>query len=239
MDGELRSEMRAENTTAAANPRAGTGTISSGLRTTLTLLLIFHLFALGIGVLSTARPLSPLRNKLADVPLIRPYLRLLHMDVAYNFHLTDGTADDVDHFVVIEPQQSGEEAEPIVLPPVGLAPGIRRERFQQLAFFAAPEQDGDPAVKTLLPKAIAAALLRQTDAPDGTYRFRIRRQMLVAREQAQSSQRSFSDPYAETRYDTAYEGAVIVTGSQLDFLEIAPEGQRAGLRAGESSIPGP
>lgn len=206
-----------------------------GVRTTLTLLLIFHLFALALGILSAARPLSPLRNQLADVPFIRPYLRLLHMDVAYNFHLTDGTTDDVDHFVVVEPQQGENGANAIMLPPPGLIPGIRRERFQQLAFFAAPMQDGDPAVKTLLPKAVAASILRSAGAPQGTYRFRIRRQMLVAREQAVSPDQSLSDPFAEERFETAFEGAVILGESEVDFLEIAPEEQRAGLRDEEQA----
>jgi hypothetical protein len=220
------------------DPRQRTGPPSPTVRTTVTLLLIVHLFAVGIGVLSAARPLSALRNKLADVPLVRPYLQLLHMDVAYNFHLTDGTEIDVDHFAVVAPQEAsadGPDADGAVrLPQRGLAPGIRRERLQQLAFFAAPGQLGDPEVKTLLPKSVAVGLLRSAAAPHGTYRLRIRRQMPVAREHAHSPQRSLSDPYADERFETAFEAAILWGESEVHLLEIAPEEQRAGLRDDEN-----
>src|SRR5687768_10352481 len=73
-----------------------------GWQTAVTLVLIAHLFAVVIGVLIYTLPLSPLRSKLADVPLVPQYLQLLHMDTAYNFHLTDGLESDLDHSVVIE-----------------------------------------------------------------------------------------------------------------------------------------
>jgi hypothetical protein len=156
------------------------------------------------------------------------------MDVAYNFHLTDGTENDVDHSVLVEPQDDAtSERGALRLPELGLAPGIRRERFQQLAYFAAPSEFGDPAVKTLLPKAVGVGLLRSDGAPPGTYRFRIQRQMPVFRENARSPQKSLSDPYADERYETAFEGAILLGDRQGEFLEIAPEQQRAGLREDE------
>ena len=47
------------------------------------------LAAVLLAVLANAGPVSELRSKLGDVPM-RLYLQALHMDSAYNFHLTDG-----------------------------------------------------------------------------------------------------------------------------------------------------
>lgn len=203
-------------------------------RTALTLLLIVHLFAVTVGVLAYSFPLSPLRSQLAEVPFIRPYLQLLHIDTAYNFHLTDGLEDDLDHFVVVLPQDAsadpaGETSAALRLPERGMQPGIRRERFQQLAQRAAAGAEGDP-VRPLLSKTIGGAMLRHADAPDGTYRFRVQRQRVVAREDVNSPDASRSDPYDASRFATAYEGAIILDGSGVYFTEIAPEEQRAGLR---------
>jgi hypothetical protein len=204
------------------------------MRTALTLLLIAHLFAVVIGVLSSARPLSPLRNQLTEVPFIRPYLQLLHMDTAYNFHLTDGLEEDLDHSLLIEPQAApAEQLEGTLLvlrlPEQGLQPGMRRERFQQLAQRASAGGEGDP-VRPVLSKAIGGALLKRANAPDGTYRFRVQRQMMLAREDVDSPQATMSDPYYTGRFATAYEGAIILSGPDVYFSEMAPEAQRAGLR---------
>jgi hypothetical protein len=223
--------------TATAQSENSHSPVATGpaARTALTLLLIFHLFAVAIGVLSRAQPVSPLRNQLADVPFIRHYLQLLHLDFAYNFHLTDGTVNDVDHFVVVDRADAAkrEERSPegieIQLPPIGIAPGIRRERYQQLALLTAVDQLARPRLSA----AIGGGLLRHAHAPEGTYRFRIRRQMLVAREDTDLTDPSRSGAYAEERMATAYEGAILFDDPQAEFIEIAPEQERAGLREGE------
>jgi hypothetical protein len=208
--------------------------LSAGLRSGVTLLLIVHLFAVAVGVLGYAFPLSPLRSQLADVPFVRPYLQTLHMDTAYNFHLTDGLEVDLDHSVLIE--QQGAVPAPDVkanmkirLPEPSMQPGIRRERFQQLAQQTAIGGEGDP-VRPLLSKTIGGALLKRVGAVDGTYQLRVERQTVLSREDVDSPQIAQSNPYDPSRFATAYEGAIILDGSSVYFSEIAPESQRAGLR---------
>jgi hypothetical protein len=108
-------------------------------------------------------------------------------------------------------------------------PLLRRERFQQLAQVTAAGGEGDP-IRPLLAKAIGQGLLRRAVAPDGTYTLRVQRQTLVDRENIDSPERSLSDPYAPGRNSTAYEGAIILSGDEAYFSEIAPAQQRAGLR---------
>jgi hypothetical protein len=77
---------------------------------------------------------------------------------------------------------------------------------------------------------IGEALLRRSNAPNGTFRFRVQRQTLLPRQEVDSPQSAVRNPYDPSRFVTAYEGAIILDGPNVYFSEIAPQEQRAGLR---------
>jgi hypothetical protein len=69
---------------------------------------------------------------------------------------------------------SGEDAK-VVIPPPGLWPPIRYRRYQNLANAVGSlvnNQATDESFASILPKAIAGAVLRQHDAKQGTFRCR-------------------------------------------------------------------
>jgi hypothetical protein len=208
---------------------------SSGVRTTWTLLLIVHLAAVLLTVLANASPVSELRSKLGDVPM-RLYLQALHMDSAYNFHLTDGDPLDLDHAIEIElesPAGAADDAEPeiIRLPPDDIWPGVRKRRYQQLARAVADRAtETDPTFAGELPDAIATGLLSQADVDSGTHQFRSVRQQVVELDNAGHPDRARSDPNHPDRFEAAHEWTLLCDAGDVEVLKIVPKSQRATVR---------
>ncbi len=206
---------------ATANPHQTT------FRTVVTLLLITHFTALFIALATNAYPLSPIRNALTAVRVFDPYLDLFSLNLAYNFHLTNASEEDVDHFfefTLTDPATATTRT----LPLVGVAafPQIRRQRLMQYALTAIPGEGEDP----ILAHAVSQALLRQQGIESGQHRLRIVRRMLVMRTNAGHPDRSLSDPEHENRLETAYEANVLIKDGEVSLVRVVDESQRAEVR---------
>ena len=105
--------------------------LSSGTRTLISFLLFAHFFALTVAVLSNFGPVSALRNQLS-VTFLRSYTGLLHMDIAYNFHLVDASELDAPLSMELDTStRKDDTSESIVFPDVS-SPNIRTGRYRQL-----------------------------------------------------------------------------------------------------------
>jgi hypothetical protein len=194
-----------------------------GVRTTLSLLLVIHLFALLVAVASNFLPVSPMRAQLRDVPLVRPYLQLLHMDLAYNYHLTYATEVDFDHRLVI--QLAGDAPEEAIVLPTGLWPPVRQQRLYNLTRTMALNL-GDDATEGVLPRTVAAGLLARRDIASGPNRLRLEYFQPVRREdygrltEAGSTER-------DGTFRTAYEANLIRFGGQWSLVKQASASEAA------------
>ena len=114
------------------------GIPSQGVRTLITLLLFFHLFALFAGVAGNFGARSGLRRELRESPGIQPYLRTLWMDTGYDFGLIYNNPYDFDHVCQIELNPTAIENEQtertfVDLMPEGIWDGLRQRRYLSLA----------------------------------------------------------------------------------------------------------
>lgn len=218
------------NASPAAPPAEPEGMPSQGVRTFITFLLFLHLFALFVAVASNFRPVSPLRMQLREVPLVTPYLQALHMDLAYNYHLTYATELDIDHYFELDLNSAGagskEANTTLGFPAPDLGIGLQAQRYRNLALNAAQlvendDQDG------ILPKAVARRLLLEQGIDAGTHRLRLQRHLLVAREALDSPDPARSDPNSPSYFATAYEADVKLLDGELYLNKTAEIGESA------------
>ncbi|NIL99316.1 MAG: hypothetical protein GTO53_14590 [Planctomycetales bacterium] len=199
-------------THAGEGDAAGAGQVklpSSGLRSVLTLLLLLHLFALFVAVVSNFGARSGLRLQLREVPGVRPYLQLLNMDTAWNYHLVFGTREDRDFHceVVLQPggrssaaeSGGGDRSEVIPLMPADVWPGSRGRRYLMLAYNTAANAGSDQ-VESVLPAALASGMLRQRGVSEGTHLFRCLGLEPASRDAA-ASQRPQREPLPRVVYE--------------------------------------
>lgn len=147
-------------------------------QTVATVLLIVHLFCLGLGLaMNAGGGKSLLAPALFRVPLARDYLRLLWMDVGYDFYISSPLPEDGTHRLQLSADEQSSAAEvkglPAEMPLADLQPRIRRQRYQQLAYHVAflDELYADNSdVRTELPLALADRWLRELDAPHAEYK---------------------------------------------------------------------
>lgn len=212
-----------EDSPAASLPTQGT-------RTAVSFLLFLHLFALLVAVASNARPVSPLRNQLRAVPAIAPYLQLLHMDLAYNYHLTFGTEFDTDHFIELELHRGNSDSpaqgERLVFPASDAGSDLRAQRYRNLTLTAA-NLIGNDEFGGLIPRAIARRLLVEHSIDEGTHRVRLRRHLLQPPEAVDSPDPQRSDPYDDSYYANAYEADVRFFDGELFLTGVASTGETA------------
>jgi hypothetical protein len=142
-------------------------------QTIATVLIILHLFAVGIGLASgVAGGKSLLAPALFRVPAVAAYLKLLWMDVPYDFHIASPLAEDGAHILElsVDPAspQSSALAVPALFPTDDIEPRIRRKRYQDMVanvvlldqlYAELPDR------RTELPLAIAERWLRDLKAP--------------------------------------------------------------------------
>jgi hypothetical protein len=138
--------------------------LSEGVRTAISFLLFVHLFALGLLFLSNFEGGdwdSLLLSRMKVV--VRPYLYPLWLDRPYHYHLTYAQPLDYDHYVDIAWKTSDSAQETVLrLPPDDLSGGLRRQRYERLAWHFARAAEvglGDE----VLPLALGAGILRQYD----------------------------------------------------------------------------
>jgi hypothetical protein len=140
-------------------------------RTAATVLLILHLFFLGVGLaVNAGGGKSLLAPALFRIPLARTYLKLLWMDVGYDFYVASALPEDGSHRLELRAaREASAEAATVLaeLPPPGMQPRIRRQRYQQLAYHVAFLDElyaENSDVRTELPLAIAETWLRELNA---------------------------------------------------------------------------
>ena len=201
-----------------------------GVRTTLTILILLHLFALATAVLSNAGPVSQLRAGLKRVPFVEAYLQFLHMDLAYNYQFV--SRDVVDDVVWLEidvaaaVSASEGSTTTIRLPDPALSPGIRRQRLRNVVremVTLAASGDVDPNDVAVLPTALAEGLLKQAGVSAGTHRLRLMRQS--PRELAVVQELS-TPPQPET----VYEANLLFDGREIGLIPVVSEEQRSRVR---------
>ena len=190
------------------------GIPSQGVRTLITLLLFFHLFALLAGVAGNFGARSGLRRQLRESPGIQPYLRTLWMDTGYDFGLIYNNPYDFDHRCQIElnPATGGnEQAERtfVDLMPKGIWDGMRQRRYLALAQKLRLHL-GDNNEEADLVAALAGGMLRKANVENGTHLFRCliqQTQDLVSLEEIAPEMR---DPEHEEWFATFYEADLIL-----------------------------
>lgn len=164
--------------TANHDPQPPQPQWSPEARTWASLLLFVHLFAVVVAVTSYTRP-SLLQDRLHG--LFAPYLRNLHLTpfpVSYpfaRFYLTHAGSGDVDYSVEVDLRRADGESETVALPADGLQPLIRFRRYQALADAAGTLAAGEftnEAVNSILPRTIAASVLRRHQADGGVVRIK-------------------------------------------------------------------
>ena len=205
---------------------------SSGVRTALSLLLVVHFLALFVAVASNAGYVSPLRRAFRNVPGVVTYLQSLHMDLAYNYHLTYGESIDTDHFAQVEVNWKGKsspEATLLELPDVSIQPGIRRGRYFNLTRAMSSRSEVEE-IAGLLPLAIAQRLLVENDVADGTHRFRCRRHYMLDTVDVGSTNPADRDPEDPSRFDTIYEANLFFAGDELNLIKATGAGQAAQVK---------
>lgn len=146
-------------------------------QTIATVLIILHFFALGVGLATgVAGGKSLLAPALYRVPAVATYLKLLWMNVAYDFHVASPLAADGAHRLELAADPNSPPPDSIELPASfpseSIQPGIRRRRYQDLVanvvlldelFAELPDR------RTELPLAMAERWLRDLDAPEQPY----------------------------------------------------------------------
>jgi hypothetical protein len=154
-------------------PPAAVPPATPAWQTIATVLIILHLFALGIGLASgVAGGKSLLAPALYRVPAVATYLKLLWMNVPYDFHIASPLAEDGTHQLELtadpaSPQPSSVEL-PAFLPTDEIEPRIRRKRYQDLVanVVLLDQLYAELADRrTELPLAMAERWLRDLKAP--------------------------------------------------------------------------
>ena len=181
---------------------------SQNVRTLLSFLLFLHLFALAVAVTSNDQP-SQLELGLRKTPLVRPYLQLLSMDLAYTYNLTFGVGDnlvnDAELWIQVQLNTPSGPQE-VILPVTGRQPRQRFRRAESLVRTAA-SLIGQTDRESILPAAIAASLVHRYGATGGSLRIVRRELPLNAFMTAPRTER------------TMYEARMIVAGGQVELFK--------------------
>lgn len=182
----------------------------------VTAALIVHLFCLGLAVLSNAGGgVSRIGFSLRRIPLAPTYLKLLGIDVGYDFDLAGSMPRDGVHRLQVA--APGDEAAQAVLPDDGIRWGVRRQRYHRLAYHvaeldAAFSENSD--LQTMLPLAVADAWLAQQGMPPQRYVLTVQRQLAPRWPAAPEEERE--------RSPTATEGGEIPAGEATLTAAAAP-----------------
>lgn len=211
---------------------AATGELSAGLRTTISLLLFIHFFFILVTVAASFAPVSPIRSEFGR-RFFRAYPEALYQDLAYNFHLTYAERDDTDHDLVLNlPAAEGQsEPVPVVLPEPGMKPGIRRRRYQMLAYYLIQSSESDE-IGALLPRAVGARVMVERGVDQVTLRGRA--QMLQDVEDVKSDDPSHNDPRAERYFRDLYQARVWRDAGEVQLYKIEERGDTAPVADGQT-----
>lgn len=219
---------------------------SSETRSWVSLLLFAHLFAVAIAVTSYTRP-SILLDRLHG--LFSPYLRNLHLTALpttypyARFHLSHGGPSDADFRIEVDAERADGTTTTTSIPSGPLQPLIRLRRYQALANTAGSLASGEAAevYAGILPKSIAASVLRQQDAQGGV----IRIQSLGLPTESDMTGLAGIARAARENVGDVYEAQVLVGPLGVELLrkattlEIAPIGGAKAPSAPPANAPAP
>jgi hypothetical protein len=206
--------------------------LSPAARTAISLALFVHFFAVGVAALAYTRP-SELVQRLRT--LLAPYNQTLSFDLTYRtyptarLYWTHGAADDVDFTIEVE-FRSPDNRQPLAthtVPDPGLAPGVRRWRYQALAN-AAGTLAGNEDYENAIPRGVVGGLLSEQGQTRATVR--LRGHNLLTRENAASSRPADRDPFAPSRYTQAYEADAKLVGGRAQLVKSASARETAPVR---------
>lgn len=156
---------------------------SANVRTFITLVLIIHLFALVVAMMSTRMGLtSPLQLQLRTVPVLSRYLQWLWMDLNYDYYYTNGEVNhpqtgermavtpgaDFDHYIEISMKKPDGEQVAVTLPEAAF-PRQRYLREQRLADEIV-RRIGDSNHESRLPAEITRFFMENYGAESAEFR---------------------------------------------------------------------
>ena len=193
-------------------------------RTWVSLLLFIHLFAVFVAVASYT---GPAVSSGSCTALFDPYLNNLHLTPTHpsypfaRYHLTHAAQNDVDFSCEVDVEEP--DGQRLVIPDPGLWPNVRYRRYQALAnaagFLSQPE--GDENLAGILPKSIAAGLLKQHGQTQGLVR--VRAHFLAPIDAPGRTDRG--------PLDDAIRSRDFLAGGQFDLLKTVAEARGRATRA--------
>jgi len=209
--------MQKESSDSEYNPSPGFP--SQGVRTLLTLFLLFHFFAILAGIAGNFGARSGLRRQLRASPGIQPYLHTLGIDTGYGYGLISNTADDLDHVcqILVDPpaqferlEEGAEDVRAIDLMPAGTtAWGMQKRRYLMLASWLAAVQ-GENNEEANLVSAIAGGMLRGAKIDSGAHRFLCLVQQTQDMVGLDEIEPELQDPNHPRWFETVYDADLIM-----------------------------
>lgn len=204
---------------------------SESVRTFVSLLLIVHLFAIGIAFFAYPST-SLLEGRI--VRTLGPYLRTFNFDLAHVYptaarpFLTHAGPTDIDYTVTGTVRLPDRTTVEWQLPRKGLFPLVRTQRDQALANTAGSLTDSQMEdMEVILPGALATAELQRNNAKSGTVKVTAHYlQEIQAIGGSEVNRRNPNDP---SYFRDAFEATVLLGPSGVDVLKKAAAGEVAPL----------
>jgi hypothetical protein len=178
------------------------------VRTAISFLLFFHLFALFVAVAGNV-PASNLLRRLRIIP--RAYLQALDMDLSYRFNFTQGAAEDRGWIAEVELGHRGPDKqwitdEVVPVPVDDLPHGLRHQRYYNLVRSLRITEPQPPAQDPLrkewqdvLAEAIGKRIMVERGVDE--VKFRVRAQELLAFDEVAGD----VNPDESRRFETIYQ----------------------------------
>jgi hypothetical protein len=197
----------------------------------VSLLLIIHLFAIGIG-LAAYTSASPVERRL--VATLAPYLRTFNFDLTHVFpavarlHLSHAGPSDIDFTITGTVRLPDKQSADWTLPRKGLRPAIRAQRDQYLANTIGSLTDRESEEQeAILPRTVAAAELRRHSAKSGS--FKVTAHFLQEIEDIGGSEVNRRNPEDASFFRDVFEANVLLGPGGVDLLKKAAKGEVAPL----------
>lgn len=203
---------------------------SEGVRGFVSLLLVVHLFAIGVALMAYSSA------SLLELKLLRalgPYLHtfnfgLTHVyDAPARLHLTHAGPSDVDFRISGETKGPNGTSRTWQIPRDGLFPPIRYHRDQSLANVVGGLMTReDEELEAVLPRTIATAELKRSNAQSGTVK--VTAHFLQELEDLTASETSRRDPFDASYYRDVFDARAIAGPlGGVDLLKSSAKGEVA------------
>lgn len=228
-----------------SNPAAEDATSNElppqGVRTFLTFLIFLHLFALAVTISYQTGASSGFQVALFERTGVRNYVRLLAMNLGYDFHLTRDLGGDFDQVcdVVLDTPKGfrgddedigRQQLKTIDLMPEDMWPGARRRRYLMLGNSVFREAGNDDFASNL-PQRLTTGLLVNHGITEGKHQFRCR----VIRPRGWGASQRDDDPRDPRYYVDVYRADIVSTGDgEWSLVKVVGENEATQLRGANS-----